>query len=247
MRQATARQPPAAIPPQGYARSATRQALRVAIAVAVLASHAALAHREAATAPPSVLPAELSATPHLSVIRRAPDFTLLDPRGQPVRLVQLQGRTVLLSFIFTQCVSACPMLSYRMGLLQTQLAQAGLFPARITFLSVTVDPERDSADALDRYARRFDARPGWYFLRDQPERLRSVLAAYDEWTKKLPDGDVDHPARVYLIDPDGRIREIYSLAFFDERQALLDIRAIEQENRAPPLDAVTRPTPSHTS
>jgi len=87
MRQATARQPPAAIPPQGYARSATRQALRVAIAVAVLASHAALAHREAATAPPSVLPAELSATPHLSVIRRAPDFTLLDTRGQPVRLV----------------------------------------------------------------------------------------------------------------------------------------------------------------
>jgi protein SCO1/2 len=171
----------------------------------------------------------------------------LDTHGQPVRLVQLQGRTVLLSFIFTQCASACPMLSYRMGLLQTQLAQAGLFPARITFLSVTVDPERDSADALDRYAQRFDAHPGWYFLRDQPERLRSVLAAYDEWTKKLRDGDVDHPARVYLIDPAGRIREIYSLAFFDERQALLDIRAIEQESSAPPLDAVTRPTPSHTS
>ena len=121
-----------------------------------------------------------------------------------------------------------------MGLLQTRLAQSRLFPARVTLLSVTVDPERDSAEALDRYARRFDARPGWAFLRDLPERLRPVLAAYDEWTKRLPDGDVDHPARLYLIDPFGRIREIYSLAFFDERQALLDIETIEQERHARP-------------
>ena len=42
-----------------------------------------------------------------------------------------------------------------------------------------------------------------------------------------------HPARIYLIDPSGRIREIYSLAFFDERQALLDIQAIEQEKLPP--------------
>lgn len=200
----------------------------------VLASPAALAHREPAAVPPSALPAALSTTPHLAVIRQAPDFTLLDTRGQRVRLAQLQGRTVLLSFIFTQCSSACPMLSYRMGRLQTRLARSGLSPARITLLSVTVDPEQDSAEVLDRYARRFAARPGWYFLRDQPERLRPVLAAYDEWTKKLPDGEVDHPARLYLIDPSGRIREIYSLAFFDERQALLDIEAIEQESRAPP-------------
>jgi cytochrome oxidase Cu insertion factor (SCO1/SenC/PrrC family) len=198
-----------------------------------LASPLALAHRETGPASPSPLPAALSSTPHLGVIRQAPDFTLLNTRAQPVRLAQLQGRTVLLAFIFTQCASACPTLSYRMGLLQTRLAQSGLFPARVAMLSVTVDPERDSAQALDRYAQRFDARPGWAFLRDQPERLRPVLAAYDEWTKKLPNGDVDHPARLYLIDPSGRIREIYSLAFFDERQALLDIEAIEQERLAP--------------
>ena len=45
----------------------------------------------------------------------------------------------------------------------------------------------------------------------------------------MPDGDLDHPARVHLIDPDGQIREIYSLAFFDGRQALIDIRALLQE------------------
>ena len=56
--------------------------------------------------------------------------------------------------------------------------------------------------------------------------LAPVLGAYHEWTKTLTDGEIDHPARVYLIDAGGRIREIYSLAFFDPRQALIDIRSL---------------------
>src|SRR5439155_486363 len=78
-------------------------------------------------------------------------------------------------------------------------------------------PERAGAGALPG---------GWTFLRDRPDALRPVLAAWDEWTRPLPGGEIDHPARLYLIDGAGRIREIYSLALFDERQALLDIRAL---------------------
>lgn len=178
-------------------------------------------------APSSVL----SEAPRLPVIRQAPDFTLVDVHGQRVRLADLRGRTVLLAFIYTGCTSACPLLSFRMAQLQTRLAQAGLSGERVSLLSVTVDAERDGAAELERYARRFDARPGWHFLRERPERLRPVLMQYDEWTRRLPDGEVDHPARLYLIDPAGRVREIYSLAFFDERQAFLDIRALEREGR----------------
>jgi protein SCO1 len=212
-------------------RTAIVQVTAVALA---LAAPAALAHESAAAAPSASPSSAHSAVPFLGVIGQAPDFTLQDRRGEPLQLSQLRGRTVLLSFIFTQCASACPLLSQQMQRLQDRLAQTRAFPARVALLSVTVDPERDSADVLERYAQRFDARPGWYFLRDQPERLQPMLAVYKEWTKKLADGDLDHPARVYLIDPAGRIREIYSLAFFDERQALLDIKAIERENRTPP-------------
>ncbi|MFZ2648690.1 MAG: SCO family protein [Burkholderiaceae bacterium] len=212
-------------------RCAALTMLRALTAGLVLAAPLAVAHRDPA---PSAPPAALASEPHLAAIRQAPDFTLTNTRAQQVRLAQLRGRTVLLAFIFTHCSSACPMLSYRMGLLQARLAKAGLFPARIALLSVTVDPQRDSAEVLERYARRFHARPGWHFLRDEPERLQPVLADYDEWTKRLASGDVDHPARLYLIDPSGRIREIYSLAFFDEGQALVDIEAIERESGAAP-------------
>jgi protein SCO1/2 len=95
---------------------------------------------------------------------------------------------------------------------------------------VTVNPERDSAAALQDYARRFEANDAnWLFLREQPAQLRPVLAAYDEWTKRLSDGDLDHPARVYLIDRQGMIREIYALSFFDERQVFHDIQMLVGE------------------
>jgi protein SCO1/2 len=172
----------------------------------------------------------LAPTPRLPLIKPAPDFTLLDTSGRPIRLLELRGKVVLISFIYTTCSITCPLLAQRMGLLQARLARAGLQGREVHLLSVTVDPDRDSAEALSRYAARLRAASGgWQFLREAPERLRPVLAAYDEWTRTQPDGDIDHPARLYLIDRKGSIREIYSLSFFDEHQAFLDIQALLKE------------------
>jgi len=169
----------------------------------------------------------LSTHPSLGVIGRAPPFTLGDPEGRPVSLTDFAGRIVLLAFIYTSCPSACPLVTQRMAVLQRRLTAAGLFPSRVNFVSVTVDPDRDTTETLARYAKGFGADPrGWKFLRDGSDALRPVLAAWDEWTKPLPAGEIDHPARLYLIDGAGRVREIYSLSLFDERQAFLDIRAL---------------------
>ena len=172
----------------------------------------------------------VSLEPRLPKIKTAPDFTLLDTSGRPVHLSALRGRVVLLSFIYTKCSVACPLLTKRMALLRERLTRSGLH--RTHFLSVSVDPERDSAEVLDRYAAHFaGSLGGWQFLRDRPERLRPVLAAYDEWTRPQANGEIDHPARIYLIDPLGNIREIYSLSFFNERQAFVDIRALLRKFR----------------
>ena len=185
------------------------------------------AHEVQQSAPMHASSLAIAEHPSLAVIRAAPDFTLLDTRDQAFTLSQIRGRVVLVSFIYTACTTTCPLLTHRMGLLQDRLKSAGFWPRSASFLSVTVDPERDSAPVLAHYAERFDAEdPNWRFLRDEPARLRSVLAAYDEWTKPLPDGELDHPARVYLIDRRGYIREIYALAFFDERQTFIDVRTL---------------------
>jgi len=175
--------------------------------------------------------AALSFTPSLPLIKPAPDFTLLDTTGQPVHLSDLRGQVVLISFIYTNCTSACPLLTARMSALWGRLKRDGAAARQVRFLSITVDPARDSAAALERYAKRFKADPArWSFLREERQKLQPVLVAYDEWTRPQPDGEIDHPARLYLIDRRGRIREIYSISFFDERQAFLDVQTLLRES-----------------
>jgi protein SCO1/2 len=183
--------------------------------------------------PPADRPAgPYTSGPSLAVIRPAPDFGLVDSGGGGVRLADLRGRVVLLAFVYTSCPAACPLITQRMAALHRRLQAAGWLPTRVVLLSVTVDPERDSPAVLARYARSFRADPqGWRFLREDPVRLGPVLAAWDEWTRALPGGEIDHPARLHLIDGRGRVREIYSLALFDERQAFLDIQTLLREAR----------------
>ena len=211
--------------------SARRRAWRSTLSLLLCAclSRAATAHEVKAAPAPRDL--GVSPAPRLPVIKRAPDFTLRDTAGRPVPLSALRGRAVLLSFIYTKCAAACPLVTQRMGLLHDRLVRAGLRRTTV-LLTVSVDPERDSAPVLERYAARFGGpHADWKFLRDEPDRVRRVLEAYDEWTRPQPDGEIDHPARIYLIDPRGHIREIYSLSFFDERQAFVDIRALAREFR----------------
>src|SRR5271169_388550 len=72
----------------------------------------------------------ISTNPNLSVIARAPEFSLRDPSGKPVRLSDHQGRVVLLAFVFTTCPGVCPLISKQMSALQESLKQEGLFGRR---------------------------------------------------------------------------------------------------------------------
>ena len=203
-----------------------RLALAAALVMLLVSNTAARAHE--AEAPRAAAPS--ADAPFLGDIDAAPDFALLDTGGRSVRLAEDRGRVVLVAFVYTSCTTACPVLSQKMSSLQRELLTRDYDGQRVRFYSITVDPRRDSPDVLARYARPF-VRDGeaWRFLYETPERLQPVLAAYDEWTRPLPDGELDHPARLYLIDGRGRIREIYSLAFFDEHQALRDIEVLLEE------------------
>jgi protein SCO1/2 len=191
-----------------------------------------------APGPPGGPSGTYTAHPSLAIIRPAPDFALLDPEGNPVRLGDFAGRVALLAFVYTSCPAACPLITQRMAVLQRRLRAVGWLGKRVVLVSVTVDPERDTPAALARYARSAGADPqGWRFLREDPARLQPILAAWDEWTRRLPDGEIDHPARLHLIDARGRVREIYSLTLFDEQQAFLDIQALLGEPTREPTEA----------
>jgi protein SCO1/2 len=165
--------------------------------------------------------------PALADIGPAPAVELTDQDGQPFNLDSLRGRAVLVSFIYTTCNGTCPETTRRLAGLQARLQDAQLWGRRIAFVSITLDPERDTPEALRQYAAFHKADPrAWRFLGGGPEQVKRVLDAWDMWAKTGADGVIDHPSRVFLIDPDGRIREIYNLDWLRADDVLEDLWSV---------------------
>src|SRR5438045_1136043 len=89
----------------------------------------------------------------LAVIRAAPDFTLQSPDGGSVTLKQIRGKAVFVSFIFTTCNGSCPATTHRLANVQQALTQVPELRDKVQFVSITLDPERDSAARLRDYIR----------------------------------------------------------------------------------------------
>jgi protein SCO1/2 len=172
-------------------------------------------------------------TSRLAKIRSAPDFTLMDQDGKPLRLSQARGKVLLVSFIFTTCNGSCPATTHRMARVQEELKQRGLLKGdRVRLLSITLDPDRDTPEVLRNYMRLYDVDPvSWSFLTGPPGAVAKTIAAWDMWVRPAANGQLDHPSRIFLVDPKGMIREVYNLDFLRPGWVADDIRLLLQETR----------------
>lgn len=185
--------------------------LAVGAVVAVLVVARAVINRE-----PPVIGTTLDGRP-------APDFTLTDHRGRPVRLSDLRGKAVVLTFIYTNCPDVCPLTA------ETLRSAHELLPARVrdrvALMAVSLDPTRDTPAALREFTtkHRLAGNPNWYALGGDPAALARVWAAYGVFPGTLAatpgagasrgtrDGAIagggeGHTDATYLIDPQGRER-----------------------------------------
>jgi len=161
----------------------------------------------------------------LPTIGAAPDFALTSQDGAEVTLASLRGKVVAVAFIYTWCPDVCPMLTDKMARVQDELGPD--FGTKVAFVSITVDPERDTPEALKEYAEAFDANfAGWSFLTGEPEAVRAVARRYGVVALPAADGQVDHTLLTTLIDRRGTMRVQYLGYRFDEeefRHDLLDL------------------------
>ncbi len=171
----------------------------------------------------------------LADIGPAPSTVLIDSAGKPFDLANLRGKVVLVSFVYTTCNGTCPATTQALERTQTSLRQAKLWGKSVEFVSITLDPERDTPEALARYARLYGAdTASWHFLTGSPERVESVIKAWGIWVKRDPKGVLDHSSRVFLLDQRGHQREIYNLEFLKADSVLQDVRELLAEASPPP-------------
>lgn len=129
-------------------------------------------------------------------------FTLVDQQGRTVTDETFRGRWMLVFFGFTHCPDVCPTALNDMSAV---LAELGPAADKVQPIFVTVDPERDTVEAMSQYVANFD--PRIVALTGTPEQISQAAKAYRVYYKKTPQGDdytMDHTGILYLMDPQGR-------------------------------------------
>ena len=166
----------------------------------------------------------------LSKIGPAPAFTLTTQDGRRLSLKDLGGKVVAITFIYTGCVDTCPLLTAKMAGLQASLGSN--FGSKVFFISITVDPERDTPAVLKRYAEAHGANTaGWAFLTGSSAEIRQVAKRYGIYYKRRPGGDVDHTFLTSVVDPSGTLRVQYMGVRFNPDELLRDIQTLLKESR----------------
>jgi protein SCO1/2 len=139
----------------------------------------------------------------------APEFELTDMNGQPFQLGQLSGQVVVMFFGYTGCPDVCPVTLTEFLQIRSKLGEAA---DQVSFVFVTVDPERDTPERMRKYLTNFD--PEIIGLSGERSELEPVWADYGVYQAKVEGGSpenylVDHSSRVYVIDADGNLRLTY--------------------------------------
>ena len=157
--------------------------------------------------PASVRPGGGKADAPLPVLWPVPSYRLIDQDGRTRTPDELQGSVWVADFIFTSCKSVCPVLSAKMVQVQRAIADP-----RLKFVSFSVDPERDTPEALKAYAKRWAPdETRWTLLANTKESLAALTKGMKTFVDPQADPDATvHSAELFLIDGNGQVRGIYS-------------------------------------
>jgi cytochrome c peroxidase len=170
------------------------------------------------------------------------DHPLLDADGRPTTLFALKGdRLALVAFVYTSCVEAtgCPVSAGLLQALDRAIAADPALNGRVTLVTVSFDPERDTPARMATVRDRHRPRSDWRFVttRDDGE-LTPLLADFDQPVAKLllDDGSwtglYRHVLKVFLVDGTNRIRNVYSTEFLHAALVLGDLRTLLLEKRS---------------
>jgi len=178
----------------------------------------------------------------LPAVKRVAGFVLRDSTGRSVSTERITaGKVAVVSFIYTACPErlGCPLASQALQDLQVRLKDEGLH-RDVVLLSISFDPALDSPGRLAKYARVYGADPVFWRFMTAPSALvlEGILESYGQDRAPVYDprgrftGRYSHVLKVFLLDRDGYIRNIYSAGFLVPELVVNDIKTVLTEKEA---------------
>jgi len=180
-------------------------------------------------------------TYELPILQAAANGSVLGTNGAPVNLHELmRGRVVVLSFIYTRCSDpkACMRATGALNEVQRFAKERPELAGKLLLITLSFDAAHDTPEVMQRYGQVFGRKEGaeWLFLTTRSQiELEPLLAGYGQRVDRRKDGTTGppfyHPLRVYLIDQEQRVRNIYSYGLLDPRLVATDAQTLLMEKR----------------
>ncbi len=170
--------------------------------------------------------AESARTPMGQVV---PDFGLINQDGKRIHLHQYRGKALLLTFIYTRCPlpDYCPLMSKNFAQILEEVRSDPKLTDSTHLLSISIDPEYDKPAVLRAYgldcAGKSHPFDHWEFASGTPEQVRKVAEFFGlkYWTEG---GQIVHALVTALIDPDGKVIQLYPGNDWQPAQVASDLR-----------------------
>jgi cytochrome c peroxidase len=173
----------------------------------------------------------------------AVDGEVLDSSGRSLRLFDLfEGKIVLLSFIYSTCtdVGGCPLATAVLHKVQRRLRDEPSLRDRLRLVTISFNPAHDTPEVMRAYGAGFQgAGVDWRFLTTASEQvLQPILDGYNQSVQKevnvegASTGAFSHILRVFLIDRQKRIRNVYSVSFLHPDTLINDVKTLLLEEVA---------------
>ena len=141
------------------------------------------------------------------------DWELVDQTGAVRTDDDFLGKPQLVYFGFSYCPDVCPASLSRMGAIADQVDPDG---DDLHYLFITVDPERDTPEALAQYVTAEPFAPGLVGLTGTPEQVDAAKEAFRVYAQKVEDDGsaadylYDHSDFIYVLDEEGKFHDLIS-------------------------------------
>ncbi|MFS1512832.1 SCO family protein [Chengkuizengella sp. SCS-71B] len=156
------------------------------------------------------------------------NFTYTNQENVPFGLSDLENKVWIADFIFTNCTTVCPGMTYNMVQLQSKMKEAGVDAEIVSF---SVDPSIDTPEVLMEYVSKFGADfSNWHLLTGYSDEIIQKFAKNSFLTIVQKDENSDqviHGTAFYLIDQKGIILTKYDGNNPDFDQIIKDIKSLE--------------------
>ncbi|MSQ14308.1 MAG: SCO family protein [Dehalococcoidia bacterium] len=159
--------------------------------------------------------------------KQMPAFTLTNQFGDTVSSDEYKGKVVVMTFLFTSCVDACPLTAAKLRDTYELVRDKS---DNVAFVAISVDPDRDTPNRMKEFSDRWDMTDKWDFLTGNEAFLQPLwkefwagpikgdAKSFDSTTGGNSAGaadaiyEVQHAAPVHLTDKEGRVRIVYGNA-----------------------------------